>query len=122
MSTGDLATIEFTEEEQKFLTWGMAVWHGASHPSSKMRHALGFENYADIFPWTNDKMHAIGPVMEMTRADWTQFITLVEVGFASDNAGAGLEWSPISGIPDSQSIRILRAIQRKLLAVVLRNQ
>jgi hypothetical protein len=120
MSRDDLAAIELTGDEQHLLVWGLQVWHGASHPSLAMRHALGFEDYADIFPWTSEKVRKIGPLVEFTRADWTQLMLLVELGFASDNMGAGLKWIAISGIPDDQTIRLLRSVQRKLRSALIR--
>lgn len=120
MSRDDLAAIELTEDEQHLLVWGLQVWQGASHPSLAMRYALGFEDYTDIFPWTSEKVRTIGPLVELTRADWTQLMLLVELGFVSDNMGAGLKWIAISGIPDDQTMRLLRSVQRKLRSVLIR--
>ncbi len=38
----------------------------------------------------------------------------VEIVFASDVVGSGLDWATTSGIPDEESIAILRRLQRKL--------
>jgi hypothetical protein len=120
MSRNDLEAIELTDDEQRFLKWGMAAWHGACHPPLLMRQALGFREYADIFPWTDEKLHSIGPVTEMSRADWTKLMTLAEIGFASDTIGAGREWSVVSGMPDREALPLMRAIQAKLRHVMLR--
>jgi hypothetical protein len=45
---------------------------------------------------------------------WRQVLLAVEVVFASDVVGSGLDWRITSGISDEESIAILRGLQRKL--------
>jgi hypothetical protein len=37
--------------------------------------------------------------------------------FASDTFGAGVEWEIVTGRDESEDLRLLRAVQRKLVAV-----
>lgn len=50
----------------------------------------------------------------LTVGEWRQALLAVEVVFASDVVGSGLDWRITSGISDEESIAILRALQRKL--------
>ncbi|MEU1542912.1 hypothetical protein [Actinacidiphila glaucinigra] len=42
----------------------------------------------------------------------------MEIVFVSDLAGSGVEWPTTTGLSDEATIRVLRAIQRKLVRTV----
>jgi hypothetical protein len=50
----------------------------------------------------------------LTTSDWRQVLLAVEIVFASDVVGSGLDWRITSGISDEESLALLRGLQRKL--------
>jgi hypothetical protein len=50
----------------------------------------------------------------MTADDWRRVLLSVEIVFASDVVGSGLDWRITSGISDEESVGLLRGLQRKL--------
>ena len=46
--------------------------------------------------------------------EWRKVLLAVEVVFASDVVGSGVEWPTTTGISDVDSIATLRKLQRKL--------
>jgi len=55
----------------------------------------------------------------MSRLDWFRTLASTEIMFASDLFGAGVEWSIVTGLSDSESLMILRSVQRKLIRDVV---
>lgn len=50
----------------------------------------------------------------LSSQDWRRVLLAAETIFTSDVFGSGLEWPITSGIPDAESIAILRGLQPKL--------
>ncbi len=89
-------------------------WSGPASPTDELAAAMGFSN-AETLPreawalWTR-----IEAGEKLTTNDWRQVLLAVEIVFASDVVGSGLDWRVTSGMSDEESIRVLRELQRKL--------
>ena len=51
---------------------------------------------------------------QLSPEEWRKVLLAVEVVFASDVVGSGVDWPTTTGISDADSIAALRGLQRKL--------
>jgi hypothetical protein len=112
-----LFKIELAEAEVDFLDWGLRVWDGRAYPSRGFMKALGFADGHALVDATEAFPYALRNREPLSRSDWTLALLLVEVGFASDINGAGLEWRGTTGISDQDAMLSLRPVQQKLIDV-----
>lgn len=100
--------------ERRFLRAALLDWGGPAHPTDALAVALGFTSAESLSreAWALWKRIEAGEAL--TTSDWRQVLLAVEVAFASDVVGSGLDWRHTSGISDEESIAILRGLQRKL--------
>ncbi len=89
-------------------------WAGPAAPTEAMALAMGFRDVADLFAEGERIAAFIRAGRSLTKADWRRALVATEIVFASSTVGAGLDWSIVTGYQDDETIRILRAIQRKL--------
>ncbi len=106
--------------EQEFLTRALAIWDGVAYPSSAFMTSLGFEDGRSLVESAQSLEERILRSEPLSRTEWTVALLLSEVGFASDIQGGGLEWEGYSGIPDRETIALLRSVQMKLIDIRLR--
>lgn len=50
----------------------------------------------------------------MSQVDWVRTLLATEIVFASDVVGSGLDWPITSGLPDEETMHLLRSVQRKI--------
>jgi hypothetical protein len=50
----------------------------------------------------------------LTEEDWRRTLLATEIVFISDVVGAGTDWEVTTGLSDEETIKVLRAIQRKV--------
>ncbi|WP_369746077.1 hypothetical protein [Paenarthrobacter sp. AMU7] len=79
-----------------------------------MALAMGFRDVADLFAEGERIAGFIRDGQSLTKADWRRALLATEIVFVSSTVGVGLDWSVVTGYQDDETIRILRAIQRKL--------
>jgi hypothetical protein len=51
---------------------------------------------------------------DLTQGDWRRTLLATELVFVSDVVGAGTDWQATTGLSDEETIKVLRAIQRKI--------
>jgi hypothetical protein len=74
---------------------------------------MGFNGVDDFLAQRDRLEQAIATGVPLTRLDWARSLLATEFAFISDIAGSGVEWSTTTGLSDADSIKLLRAIQRK---------
>jgi hypothetical protein len=111
---GQPIEVDLDEEELRFLRAALLDWGGPARPTDEIASALGFESAADISDGTWALWKRIQERPALSVEEWRRVLLAAEIVFASDVVGSGLDWATTSGIPDGESIAILRRLQRKL--------
>ncbi len=113
----ELVNVSLTDDERYVLNRGLVEWGGPARCTDAMAVAMGFESVRDLFAESDrilDVLDAKGP---LSASDWTRTLLATEVVFASDVMGSGAEWPITTGLSDADTLRLLRQVQRKLVAV-----
>ncbi|WP_123955511.1 hypothetical protein [Frondihabitans sp. 762G35] len=112
--------LELTVLERGVLSRGCDEWNGTARGNDAIARAFGFESASSLLVDGRRLSRSVSQGLPLTRSDWTRALLSLEVLFASDVIGAGVEWSTITGFTDGETITALRGIQRKLGGVVIR--
>lgn len=116
----DVVVVDLSYAERSLLARGLAEWDGPGHCTDEMARAMGFAGVADLHVEGQRLEDALEAGQPLSRRDWTRALLATEVAFASDVMGSGVEWPDTTGLDEVESLRALRAIQRRLVAVVPR--
>jgi hypothetical protein len=100
--------------ERRFLRSALLDWGGPAHPTDELAVAIGFTSADTLSREAWALWERIEAGEALTTGDWRQVLLAVEIVFASDVVGSGLDWRITSGISDEESITTLRGLQRKL--------
>lgn len=106
---------ELTAVERSLLRTGLNEWGGPANLTDAMAIAMGFADAADYFVQSDRLRDAIGAGTPLSRRDWTRALLATEIVFASDVVGSGYEWRTTTGLDDDGTLRVLRALQLKLV-------
>lgn len=106
--------VSLDDMERRFLRSALLDWGGPAHPTDALAVALGFTSADNLSREAWALWGRIEAGDALTTGEWRQGLITVEVVFASDVVGSGLDWRITSGISDEESIAILRGLQRKL--------
>ncbi|MGN6606688.1 MAG: hypothetical protein ACTHMS_06735 [Jatrophihabitans sp.] len=114
MSDDSRVPVSLDERERCFLRSALLDWGGPANPTDALAAAMGFTSAESLSREAWALWTRIEAGEALTVGEWRQALLAVEVVFASDVVGSGLDWRITSGISDEESIAILRALQRKL--------
>ncbi|MGN6608640.1 MAG: hypothetical protein ACTHMS_16725 [Jatrophihabitans sp.] len=114
MPTDDLLALDLSEVERAVLRAGLIEWGGPARITEEFAVALGFIDQADLFRQAERIIAALNADQPLSPLDWARTVLATEVVFVSNLVGSGREWSITTGLPDADTIRILREVQRKL--------
>ena len=114
VEAGPPIDIDLTARERDFLARGLAEWGGPAHATDAIAAALGLFDANDSAEVVDQLWHRVTSGDSLTEADWQRALGVVEVMFASDRFGSGLEWETTTGFGDAESIGLLRSLQRRL--------
>lgn len=110
------AAYNLTDDERELLWRGLFEWGGPASPTKAMAVAMGFLDVSDLLKEGSRMMADIREGRPLTYVDWRRALLATEIVFASDVVGSGVDWSTTTGLQDEETIRMLRSIQRKLVA------
>ncbi len=79
---------------------------------------MGFESARDLLSETKRLVVAVSTGTPMSARDWARTLVCAEIDFASDVFGAGVECETVTAFSDTDSLQLLRSIQRKLVGAV----
>lgn len=113
--------IDLSDQECYVLQRGLREWGGPAHSTDELARAMGFADVTDLLNKGRHLAAAIKNREPLTGHNWRRTLTATEIAFVSDVYGSGWDWSITSGLSDETTIRLLRAIQRKI-AVALRGE
>ena len=106
---------ELSADERDLLREGLVQWGGPASLTEALAIAMGFAGVDDFFVQSNRLRGALENGEGLSNVDWTRALLATEIVFASDTIGAGVEWSTVTRFHDSETLVILRGLQRKLL-------
>jgi hypothetical protein len=113
-----LVDIELTSDERHLLRSGLLEWGGPASATDELARPMGFLGKDDLLRGDGDRLRqAIDRGEPLTRHDWRRTLLATEIVFASDVVGSGWDWSITTGLADDLSIKLLRAVQRKVVRV-----
>lgn len=116
----EAVTVDLSAAERSMLASGLAEWDGPGHCTDEMARAMGFADASDLLREGRRLEGDLAEGRALSRRDWTRALLATEIAFASDVMGSGVKWPTTTGLDEVESLRKLRAIQRQLVAVVLR--
>lgn len=116
MDMPDNAAFNLTDDERELLWRGLLEWGGPASPTKAMAVAMGFRDVIDLLKEGSRIRADISDGRPLTYADWRRALLATEIVFASDVVGSGVDWSTTTGLQDEETIRMLRSIQRKMVA------
>lgn len=106
-----------TQDERRFIIDGLAQWGGPARARHEPAVLAGFTNAEEMDSGTERFQRALESEEPLSREDWRRVVVLTEVIFGSDTFGAGVEWETVTGRDEVTDLRLLREVQRKLVAV-----
>jgi|SRR5918999_227224 hypothetical protein len=110
----DRVAVELTHDERAILARGLIEWGGPATATDEIAHLLGFNSVADLYETGHAIADALRAGESLSALDWRRALFATELVFASDIVGSGVEWPITTGFTDDETIRALRAVQRKL--------
>ena len=105
--------LDLTPDERRLLRFGLTEWGGPARCTDELANVIGFNSTADLNAKTARLVTALHEGEALTAKDWRRTLLATEIAFASDVVGSGIDSSTTTGLSDEQTIRLLRAIQRK---------
>ena len=112
-STG-LINVELRDDERQLLRAALLEWIGPARPTEPLVIAMGFTG---LDSFSGDVMRLRSALKRhdaLSDRDWRRVLIAAEIGFASDVMGSGLDWPTATGFSDTETIALLRAVQRKM--------
>jgi len=106
---------DLSADERDMLREGLLQWGGPASLTEALAVAMGFRGVDDFFVQSHRLRGSILNGEGLSREDWTRALLATEIVFVSDTLGAGVEWSTVTRFNDSETLRVLRGLQRKLL-------
>lgn len=106
--------VELNEDERRFLRAGLLEWGGPASPTSALAVAMGFSGAKAMSREARTLWERIERDDQLGPEEWRKVLLAVEVVFASDVVGSGVDWPTTTGLSDADSIATLRGLQRKL--------
>lgn len=108
--------VDLTQDERTILERGLIEWGGPAKPTDGIARLLGFTDVQALHDEGRRIADALRSGEALTPSDWRRALLSTELVFASDLVGSGGDWSITTGFSDEKTIRLLRSVQRKLLA------
>ncbi len=111
----EILSIDLSAKERHVLLWGLINWGGPAHCTDELAIAIGFDSRTDFHKQVRSHLLPRLRAQEgLSRENWWRVLLATELCFASGLVGSGSDWSATTGISDSESIQLLRSLQRKV--------
>lgn len=114
MSINDLLDVPLTEDERSVLRCGLLEWRGPARCTPQMALAMGFQSRHELFAEGDRLREALNARHPLTQRDWVRVLLATEIVFISDVMGSGHDWSITTGFTNTETLDLLRSMQRKI--------
>lgn len=105
--------IDLSETERSLLMKGILQWGGPACVTDELAVAMGFIGSDDLNVEHVRLYESLKSQSPLEAVDWARVLVMTEFVFASNVLGAGLDWETVTGLADTETIQILRLLQRK---------
>lgn len=106
--------VDLSPAERRMLVRGLNEWGGPARCTQQMAAGMGFRDLEHLLDECRRLSGALASDTPLDRDEWRKVLLAVEIAFASDVVGSGLDWSSTVGMTDEETIRVLRSCQRKM--------
>jgi hypothetical protein len=106
--------VELSDLEVSVLSNGLNEWLGPGRCTDELAVAIGFDGVEDFHSAIPRLRTAIDDREMLTSTDWRRVLLATEIVFMSDVVGSGHDWMFTTGLPDTETVAIIRGLQRKL--------
>lgn len=111
--------VDLTAVERRVLWHGLLEWGGPARCTEEFARGLGFRGVEDLFREGDRLRAALKNQDPLTPLDWARTLLATETVFISNVLGSGHDWSITTGMSDEDTLRILRALQKKLTRIAV---
>jgi hypothetical protein len=109
-----LVHVPLTSNERYVLRSGLIEWGGPARCTDEFARVIGFADVAELLREGYTIAARIDASEPLTKRDWQRVLLAAEIVFVSDLYGSGRDWEITTGLSDTETITLLRQIQRKL--------
>ncbi|MGW2818941.1 hypothetical protein [Streptomyces sp. NPDC001415] len=106
------------EDEIAILRRALLEWCGPARCSDQLAVGMGFTDAQHLVDQCLALRSALASDEPIAPVEWARVLLAVEIVFASDLMGSGVEWPTTTGLDDESTITALRVIQRKLARTI----
>lgn len=103
-----------TPAEREVLVSGLRQWGGPIWLDGAAKR-IGYQTPTELHDRAAELARRLVHDDGVRLDDLVEALWLVEVAFISDRYGAGVEWETVTGFTDTETIEVLRSLQRKLV-------
>ncbi len=115
VTAADVIAVSLTSDERYMLQRGLSEWGGPAWATDQLAQVIGFRDEDDLLRHEGRRLREdLGRSQPLTASDWRRVLLSTEIVFASDVVGSGSDWSITTGLSDEETIKMLRAVQRKI--------
>lgn len=114
--------MELSDDEWNLLFQGVLQLGGPTALDDTISRAIGYRDTSELLDHWSRLLAEVKERRPLSRRDWRRAQLATEISFVSGYYGAASDWEICSMLDDATSIRLLRQIQRKLIATVGRAQ
>ena len=111
----ELIEYDLTAIERDVLRHGLVEWGGPAHCTEELAVAMGFSSISDLFTESDRIVVALEDSLPMRHIDWARTLLATEIVFMSNTVGAALDWEIVTAIPDFETFKTIRGLQRHLV-------
>lgn len=112
--SSELVGVDLSESERKFIWHALHEWQNSATWKPFPIDVLGLPSWDKFDQLTGRLAHAVAEAQPLTALDWARVLYLTECSWASSLVGAALDFPIVTGISDTDALRLLRGLQRKI--------
>jgi hypothetical protein len=114
----ELVAVDLSDEEWNLLFQGVLQLGGPTALDDAISRAIGYRDTSELRDQWSTLLAEVKARRPLSPRDWRRAQIATEITFASEYYGAASDWETCSMLDDATSIRLLRQVQRKLIATV----
>lgn len=112
MRAADPVTIDLTDDERRFMFYGLGEWLGPARGAPLLLSMFGMSTTDEFYDMVTRLTEAMRTAQPLSDLDWARALVLTEISWASQLLGAGVDFA--TNVRDEIAVRLLRSIQYKI--------
>lgn len=106
--------VDLTDDERDFIEQALEQWALSAAGMPFPFQMLGLATWEEFTDLTRRLERAVNAGEPLTDLDWARVLFLTEITWASDLIGSGLDFDIVTRFSDTEAVRLLRGLQRKV--------